>query len=430
MKINFKKISLGVLATICLTQNVLSYDIVDRAKLIDDRFKTMEMLRPFGHNFYLDINGAVTTDAMDLKDDAEKIGKLEGTTDQQIDEANKILEKYYDKEQVLRARFGFGIPIFSFNAFDINFEPNLRVDAGLMAILTPQKETANFTTLVQQIGNIDGVPQGAVDKILNCVSGATPSDGDDLLVVCVPTYITTAERDQIKDAGIEKIPYIASIASTTKELPKIDVYAKVEAKAGLWFDYTKGEHFFGTFGLYGLGRIDVNKTANAALLLGDSAGLDVTENTLINAAVDYRFGYKNSNYSAFFSVEELKLAEMSSEDNGATPDFGTDPLIRLHGQADYKVSFFKMSPYAGIHKRSGYDLADGFYVGSDWGMHVWEDRVGLTFKTALDKEHITLGLKTKLWLMHLDLTGKFAVSDKVDDIKVSNYYGLNFRLFF
>jgi len=43
---------------------------------------------------------------------------------------------------------------------------------------------------------------------------------------------------------------------------------------------------------------------------------------------------------------------------------------------------------------------------------------------------MTLGLKTKLWFMHLDLSGKFAITDKVDDVKVSNYYGLNFRLFF
>ncbi len=426
---DFKKISLGVLTTLCLAQNVLSYDIVNRAKLIDDRFKTMEMLRPFGHNFYLDINGAVTTDALDLKDDADKIGKLEGTTDNQIKEANQILEKYYDKEQVIRARFGFGIPIFSFNAFDVNFEPNIRVDAGLMAVLAPRKENISYETILNQIGNIDGVPQAAVTKLSNCVTGGGLVDGDDLLVKCVPTYISTAERDQIKDAGIEKVPFI-STATLNQSVPTIDIYAKVEAKAGLWFDYTKGDHFFGTFGLYGLGRIDVNKNANVALLLGDSAGLDVTENTLINAAVDYRFGYKNDNYSAFLSIEEMKLAEMSSEDTGATPDFGTDPLLRLHGQADYNVSIFKMSPYAGIHKRSGYGLADGFYVGSDWGMHVWEDRIGLTFKTALDKEHMTLGLKTKLWFMHLDLSGKFAITDKVDDVKVSNYYGLNFRLFF
>lgn len=422
-------LALGIFSTLCLSQAVLSYDIVDRAKLIDDRFKIQEILRPFGHNFYLDINAAATTEIQDLIDDADKIGDLNsGNTQTDLNQANTILEKYYDKEQVLRARFGFGIPIFSFTAFDINVKPNLRVDGGLMAVLTPQKDNVSFTDILKQIGNIDGVPQEAITKFTSCISGlGAGDDGKNLIEIC---SLTPQEKAALKDAGIEEIPFIFSIASVSQDVPSIDVYAKIEAKAGLWFDYTKGEHFFGTLGLYGLGRIDVKKSANAALLLGGGAGLDVTENTLINAALDYKLGYKNSNYSTYLSVEELKLSEISSEDNGATPDFGTDPLLRLHAQADYNVSVFKMSPYVGVHKRSGYGLSDGMYAGANWGLFVWDDRVGLNINTGLDKEHLTLGFRAKLWLMHLDLTGKFAVTSKVDDIKVSNYYSANFRLFF
>lgn len=422
-------LALGIFTTLCLSRSVLSYEIVDRAKLIDDRFKTQEMMRPFGHNFYLDINAAATTEIADLIDDADKIGDINtGDTQDDLDQANTILEKYYDKEQVLRARFGFGIPIFSFNAFDINFQPNLRLDGGLMAVLTPQKDNVSFTDILKQIGQIDGVPQEAVSKFTSCISGlGAGDDGKNLIEIC---GLTVQEKTALKDAGIEEIPFIFSIKSASQDVPAIDVYAKVEAKAGLWFDYTKGEHFFGTLGLYGLGRIDVKKSANAALLLGGGAGLDVTENTLINAALDYKFGYKNSNYSAFFAIEEFKLSEISSEDNGATPDYGTDPLLRLHAQADYNVSVFKMSPYAGFHKRSGYGFADGMYVGANWGVFVWDDRIGLNINTGLDKEHMTLGLRTKLWLMHLDLTGKFAITSKVDDIEVSNYYSANFRIFF
>lgn len=429
MKKGFKNLKLALLSSILVSHTAMSYDIVNRAKLIDDRFKTLEMMRPYGHDFYLDINGALTTEVMDLKDDIDKIGDIDtGSTTTDIDKVNEVLEKYYDKEQVLRARFGFGIPIFSFSVSDVNIKPNLRVDAGLMAILTPTKDNLAMTDILKSIGNIDGVPKEAIDKFTSCISSLGPTDdGKNLIEIC---SLTAQEKAALADAGIEEIPFIYSIKTASQDVPAIDVYAKIEAKAGLWFDYTKGDHFFGTLGLYGLGRIDVNKSANVALLLGDSAGLDVTENTLVNAAIDYKFGYKNDNYSAYLSVEELKLSELSSEDNGATPDFGTDPLIRLHAQADYKVSVFKMSPYLGLHKRAGYDLADGMYVGADWGVFVWEDRLGLNFKTGLDKEHMTLGMRAKLWFMHLDLTGKFAVTSKVDDIEVSNYYAANFRLFF
>ena len=416
---------LGLMAT-----NTLSYDIVDRAKLIDDRFKTQEMLSPYGHNFYLNINGAVTTDAMDLKDDADKIGDIDsGSVTADLAEANRILEKYYDKEQVLRAKVDFGIPIFSFKAFDIDFEPNFRFGAGVLAVLTPQKEESSISTIID---NLDEVPANIRSALKSCLNTLNASnDGDDLLEVCIGVGgFTRAQSDQIKDTyNVDKIPYESSIATTTTTTPSVDIYAKVEAKAGLWFDYTKGKHFFGTFGLYGLGRLDIKKRADGVILLGGGGNIDTANNTLINAAVDYRFGYRNSNYSAFAAVEELKLAEISSEDEG-TPTYGNSALIRLHGQADYKLSFFKLSPFAGTHTRSGYGLGDGFYLGADWGMHAWEERLALTFRTQVDKEHFTLGAAAKLWLLQLDLQGKFALTDKVDDIEVSNYYSANFRLFF
>lgn len=411
-----------------MSVNAGAYDIVKRAKLIDDRFKTQEMLRPYGHDFIIDISGAMTTEVMDLKDDADKIGDIDsGNIDNDIAEANRILEKYYDKEQVLRAKFDFGIPLFSFSAFDVNFKPNFRFGGGVVAVLTPKKVSTTLTTI---IANLDQIPAQIRDAVLTCIQ-TPPADGTDLLVYCVQqNAITQAEANQIKETyNVDKIPYSTTLANTSTDTPEINIYAKVEAKAGLWFDYTKGEHFFGTFGLYGLGRLDIKKSADALLLLGGGGNIDVAENTLINAAIDYRFGYRNSNYSAFFAVEELKLAEVSSEDNGA-PAYGSDPLIRLHAQADYRLGMFKLTPFTGFHARSGYGVGDGLYLGADWGMFVWGDRLGLNFRTQADKEHLTLGARAKLWLIHLDLEGKFALTDKIDDIKVSNYYSANFRFFF
>lgn len=411
-----------------ISVNATAYNIVDRAKLIDDRFKTQEMLRPLGHDFIIDFSGAMTTDVMDLKDDADKIGEIDsGNIDDDIAKANTILEKFYDKEQVLRAKLDFGIPLFSFSAFDVNFKPNFRFGGGVVAVLTPKKVKTTLTTI---IANLDQVPSQIRDAVLTCIQ-TPPADGTDLLVYCVQqNAITQAQAEQIKETyNVNKIPYSTTLANTSTDTPEIDIYAKVEAKAGLWFDYTKGEHFFGTFGLYGLGRLDIKKSADALILLGGGGNIDVAENTLINTAIDYRFGYRNSNYSAFFAVEELKLAEISSEDDGK-PVYGSDPLIRLHAQADYRLGVFKLTPFTGFHARSGYGVGDGLYLGADWGMFVWGDRLGLNFRTQADKEHFTLGARAKLWLIHLDLEGKFALTDKVDDVEVSNYYSANFRFFF
>ena len=119
--------------------SAFSYDIVDRAKLVDDRFKTLDMMNPIGHDFFLNIDGALTKDITDLQGDVEKLGKIDDSQsiEDQISEANGILEKYYDKEQVIRANLGLGFPLPSFTAWETKVKPNFRVKGGIFAILTP-----------------------------------------------------------------------------------------------------------------------------------------------------------------------------------------------------------------------------------------------------------------------------------------------------
>jgi hypothetical protein len=410
-----------------LTTN--AYNIVDRAKLTDDRFKTLEMTRAPGHDFYINVVGWMSSEIMDLADDADKIGDIDnGDTSQDLAEMNTLLEKYYGKEQVLRANVGFGFPIFSFDAYGVKFEPNVRVDASMMAMMTPQKDNLSLTTIIAEL---DQIPQEVRSSLKGCLDNVAMVDGDNLLVKCNPTYISDIEVQQIKDAyGVDEIPYIASIATASQDVPAIDIYAKGEVKAGLWFDYTKDKHFFGTFGLYALGRMDIKKRADAVLLLGGGGNMDFADNTLVNAVFDYKFGYKNSNYSVAASVEEMKIAELSKSEDGEPLNFGDDALFRLHAQADYKPSVFKLSPYAGFHTRSGYGVGDAYYLGADWGMYFLEERLGLNIKTQIDKEHFTLGARAKFWIIHADVTGKFPITSEIDGTKVSGYYGANLRIFF
>ena len=408
-----------------------AYDLVKRAKLTDDRFKTMDITRDLGHDFYLNVSGWMSMDAMDLKDDAEKIDKIDSTlsTTDQIAQVNKILDKYYDKEQLLRINAGLGFPIFSFEAFGAKIEPNFRMDASLLAMLTPRKTKLTMSDIIT---NLDQIPVELRTKLSSCLSGLTiGNDGDDLLTICVPSALTQVEADSIRATyDLTEIPYSHSLATTSTETPLIDVYAKAEVKGGLFFDYKKGTHWFGKLGLYTLYRVDVKKRADALLLLGGGGDIETADNGLANLALDYRFGYKNSNYSVFAAIEEMTVAELSKSDKGEPLNFGDDMLLRLHAQADYKPAFFKLSPYAGFHKRDGYGIGDAYYLGADWGMYFFDDRLGLNLKTQMDKEHITLGLRAKIWIIHADLTGKFPIASEIDGVKVQGYYGGNVRIFF
>lgn len=427
-----KKLSvLAFMLTAVVSQGILAYDIVERAKLVDDRFKTLEMMNPIGHDFFININANLTQDITELQSDASKIDKIDKTqsTTNQITEANTVLEKYYDKEQVIRANFGLGLPLPSFTAFETKVKPNFRVKGGVFAMLTPSKSPISLTAL---INNLDQVPTDLRTKLSSCLGSLVPGDnGQSLLLLCKNKgSISQTEYDAIvaQYPGVQDIEYQSSVATSSVDGPAIDVYAKFEAKAGLFNTYEKGKHFFGDFNLYALMRQDIKRRADALLMLSGGTNMEYAKNQVTNMALDYSLGYRNDNYHVKFALEEVKLYEMKKDD--ANLNWGNNMLMRIHAQADYKLSFIKLSPYFGSHSRDGYTMGDAYYIGADWGAMAWDNRLGLMFKTQMDKEHYTLGLKAKIWVLQLDVISKIARADEIDGIKIGDYYGANVRLFF
>jgi hypothetical protein len=395
--------------------------MVERAKLFNDRMNTMDMLNPYGHDFYLGINAAITSDAISLLNDAKDLKTATTTT-----EVNTILSPYYNKEQAMRVKADIGVPLPSFSISNFNFTPDLKINAGLMTMLMPSSEKLTYTTLID---NLDMLDPALKDKLKSCLSPA-PANGTDLLNPA-NGCVTADEAAYIKDTyGISEFKYDASVINGINEIPILEMYAKGEMKAGLDFKYeTEDKHFFGNLGLNVLGRLDVYKYLDATLLIAGGGASDISNNLQAIASLDYKIGYRNTNYSIFTSVEEVKLAELSSKNTGI-PVFGTDPLIRVHAQADYRLSIFKVSPFIGTHSRSGYGMGDAYYVGADWGMYVWNDRMGLNFRTMLDKEHATLGVRAKMWFFQTDVMAKIAVGNDVNGIKVNDIYTANIRFFF
>lgn len=439
-----KRILLPLVFCILPLSQVFGYNIVDRAKLVDDKMKTLDMLNPYGHDFYLGINAAMTTDITSLIDDAKTITDRDGDGDKDTQDVNLALTPHYNKEQMVRAKVDLGIPLPSFSAFNINFTPDFIFDGGLMTMLTPTSEVTTLSTVIEKLDQIPADVRTAMVSCLPISSLVCPNaessgdnaldEGDDILACLVEASgcsVTQTQVNQIKEAyNLTTIPYISSIDNTSATLPVLQAYAKIEANVGVRFKYeTEDKHLFGHLGVNALGRMDIYKYADSSLLLGGAGDMSINDNKVVNATIDYKLGYRNTNYSVFLSAEELKLAEISSEKTGK-PRFGTDPLIRLHAQADYRLSVFKVSPFLGSHARSGYGFGDAYYAGADWGVHVWNDRLGLTIRTMLDKEHVTLGLRAKAWVFQTDLMAKIAVTDQVDGIKVNELYTANIRFFF
>lgn len=427
-----KKLIMGMaLTALPLSSAIAEYKILDRAKLVEDRLNTLDYTRPIAHDFFIDIQAQMTSDMLDLQKDSEEISKINsGTIEQQIAEANTILEPYYDKEQVIRAKVGLGTPLPSFTAWGAKVKPNFRIHGDVFAMLTPSQQDISLEILID---SLDNVPESLKSIVKNCIGGGygALTNGESLLNQCRDnTAISQSQYDAIvaEYPGIEKVEYQSNIATTSEKGPAVDVYAKLQGKIGLFNTYEYGDHFFGNFNLYGLLRQDIQKRADALTMLSES-DFEYAENQTTNMAVDYTFGYTNTNYQVHLGIEELIIADgVKPED--ATLNYGDAALMRLHAQADYKWKYFKITPYLGSHSRSGYSFGDAYYLGTDWAMMSFGDKLGLNFKTQMDKEHYTLGMRMKIWVLHTDLTIKQPRVDKVDGVKVGEFYAANLRIFF
>ena len=395
------------------TQAAQAYNVVDRFKLIDDKFKTDQMLNDFGHDFLFDVNASLNKNVTDVISDVKDANDLTS--------AQNILTKYDKTEQTIRLNLNIGFPLPRFTAFGVTVIPNVRVNANVGANIGIRSETLTPAMLLELV-NID-LPTELKNKIL----ATTYTGGEDLLKNSVCSSLSDAAAQTLCYANQNKYFY-----PTNTNVPNLLLFAKVDARAGLYNQYTYGEHFFGNFNLYALSRTDVFQRINANMIAnGSEIELPKKKNTEMAAMADYNLGYKNSNYTVSLGVEDLKLVKLKEKEAGAKElSYGYDPLIRLHADASYRFTALSLQPFAGVHKRSGYGFADGVYVGAIAGAHVWGDRLGLSLRGMLDKQYLTINPRIKLWLMQLEYSLKNPVKSTDGDVKLSAIHSIDFRLFF
>ena len=413
---------IGVLcATVLLFMGDASsaYDVVNRYKIIDDKLKTEQMLRPFGHDFLLDISGAVNQDITTFMTDISDASKFTGTTLQKLDNATAVLTKYDKTEQTIKVNVAVGIPIFSFSMWDLKVKPNLRalVDAGLnIGIRT---DVLTIADLIKQFSislpadfqaRLSTYAAGT-DAVTDCTGDATLSASTKLVCASLPT-------------GTYIIP--------NGIVPNLSMFAKVDGKVGFFNDYAYGEHFYGNFNLYALIRSDISQIVTKDMIAaGTKIDLPKKQNTEGTTQVDYRLGYQNANYTAAFSFEELKLSKFKTRDaDSREQSYGYDPIMRLHADATYRYSAFALQPFIGFHKRSGYTFSDGVYGGAAVGAHIWKERLGVQLRGMVDKQYFTITPRLKLWLMQLEYSFKAPIQSTDGDVKLSAIHSLDFRLFF
>ncbi|MBP9681257.1 MAG: hypothetical protein KBD76_07620 [Bacteriovorax sp.] len=400
--------------------SAISYDVVDRYKLIDDKIKTEQMLRPIGHDFFLDIGATINKNITSVIKDISDASKT-GTSTDKLTAAQNLLAKYDKTEQTIKLNVALGFPVFSFTAFNVKVRPNVRVFVDGGANLGIRSDAL----VLQDIYNL--FPVAVPEDLKTFIASETA--GSDIIADCIASAslaATTKALCATQKTGTYIMPNL------TASVPNIQLFAKLDGKAGLFNEYSYGEHFFGDFNLYALSRTDIyQRVTKDMIAAGAKIELPKKKNTEMSAQLDYRLGYKNDNYSAAVSLEEIKVAKMKErEAESKEHSYGYSPLLRLHADALYRFSMLSLKPFVGLHKRSGYGFGDGIYLGADAGAHVWGDRLGLQLRGMVDKQYFTISPRMKLWLMQLEYSIKAPMKSMDGDVKLSALQSVDLRFFF
>jgi hypothetical protein len=401
--------------TAIMLQTVSAYDVVDRYKLIDDKLQTEKMLRPFGHDFLFDFGGSINKNVTTLISDVSDASKALS-----LPSATALLAKYDKTEQTVNVHFALGIPVFSFTAWKVNVRPNVRALVNVGANLGIRSDTLTIADLIKQFPI--ALPADISARL------STYPAGSDVKTQCTSDGSLSASTKAI----CATFPTGAYIIPSATAVPNISAFIKGDGKVGLFNDYTYGEHFFGNFNLYALMRADLEQVVTKDMIAnGTKIEFPKKANTEGTMQLDYRFGYQNSNYTTFLSIEELKLSKFKKRDVDSREQvYGYDPLLRLHADATYKYSAFSLQPFLGFHKRTGYTFSDGVYGGAAMGAHVWKQRLGIQLRGMVDKQYFTISPRLKLWLMQLEYSMKAPVKSTDGVMKLSAIHSLDFRLFF
>ena len=389
--------------------HTFAYDALDRYSLLEDKFKTEEMLRPFGHDFLFDVTVHANKNLLDFVDDISDAGST-------VNEVGEVLMQYDRTEQTVHANLNIGVPIFGFSIGNIAFDPNVRIGLRFGSNIGLRSEPLNIDTILQLVGN--QIPPLLRDTI----STLSFNPGDDIMVrVCNARGIPLAA---CPDTGRYFYP-------TLTNLPLIATYTKLDTKAGLSIPYKSRRYWFGDINFYGIFRSDFKLLMSADQIARgqnpfEEIGEDVKKQTFLMA--DYKLGYRKSRYKFFFSIEELKVARLSENIAEAGDlSYETPPLLRFHLNATYRPGVFVIRPFAGVHKRKYYDYKNGAYVGLDAGTYVFNDFLGLLFRLMADQEHLSFSSRFKITFFHLEYFLKTPFKDEIDNVRISTLHSINLR---
>jgi hypothetical protein len=222
---------------------------IDRYQLLRDKMKVNTVMKPYEHDFLLDIDVAISNKFKEVVDDSDTFVDANSSDTTAI--AN-FLEKYNDTEYFLKIGLGLGVPLPSFSVGSFKISPDFR---GFAEIGT----SASITARAQDFITIDG---------------ATNNNSQ--------SYIQLYAQQDFK--------YGLNIGYEYK-------------------NHIFGDLFL--YRLDRWDRYEIVDAAELVTQEGDFIDLDEPKNTNHVLTTDFKIGYKVQQFKTYFSLEEMAISTTS-----------------------------------------------------------------------------------------------------------------------
>ncbi|MCY4523499.1 MAG: hypothetical protein OXB84_02040 [Halobacteriovoraceae bacterium] len=398
--------------------NSFAYDALDRYILLEDKLKTQELSRPYGHNFVWDISLLANKNLLKFTKDIGEISDIEGTLTDKINESGAILQQYNNTEQTILFNMDFQFPVPRFRIRSFTFKPNIRLGTRFGSNFGIRAEPLNNDTVLQLVGN--SIPQ----VLRSAIATTNFLPGEDIMErVCTDRGMPLST---CPDTGQYYYPTLANAPLTA-------VYTKLDAKLGLFTPY-QGLYWFGDFNFYSMFRTDFRLLMSADQIARGQSPLEGQgkRRQQIFLMTDYRLGFRLwEKLETSFSVEEFKITRLSDnvEEAGELNQKIT-PLFRVHTNLNLKQGIFTFSPFVGAHKRKNYEYKNGFYGGLDTKGHFLNDNMEFLLRAMADREHLSLASRFTFTVFQLEYLLKKPITSAIENVNISTLHSVNIRFFF
>ncbi len=402
---------------LCFSFNVYGYSVVDRFKLINDELMVSDLINKVGHDFFIRADVTINKDLPNVIEDVSNVSKFPSA--ERLGEAQKFFIKYDKTEQFLRANVGLGIPFFKFNFGELRLQTNIRATANLGANIGIRSEKLNIQNIYDLFGIelpsdlksfIANEPVGN-DIVADCIASGTLSESTRNICSQLPT-------------GKFKMPNL------TTQVPNVALYTKLDMKFGFFNDYTYSDYIHGSFNFYALDRTDIYQRLTQDMISsGSKIDFPDNENTEVSLQSDFKIGLYDKESKISASLEELLLAKTNERaPNSKESSYGYNPLFRLHAEHSYKEDAFSIMPYIGVHKRSGYKLSDGLYLGAKLGLMAFEETLAVQINGMVNRQYFTFSPQIKIWLLQIEYSLNYPLRSTFEQIKVSPLQSLSLKI--